>query len=512
MAATVVASDKGSAASTIAETPAFAVSGSNRVLYACLVGVSTGAMTHNDVRWQGAGGTSLTKLGSTYTIGSYLTVSLWRIIAPTAATDTVIGEVTGAIYTMIIGVSVQDADQTTPNGTVANANGTSTSPSVNASSASGQLVLDFMSWSDIAGAARTATVGAGQTSLQEIEGAAISYGGECSSRETAGGASTTMSWSISNSISDWLSLAFSINDASSGSTHDVSVSESASAAVAYSAAISFASVIAESASVAAAKASNLLLSSSVSEAAAANAAFDVLHTLLAQVNAGASAAEAMTAVLAAQNSASESASAAVAVSASLDSLSLVIEAVSAAMTVDSTALTVVNADVAEGAAAAVAVTAILSAFAAVAEAGTSATGLQSLWIGTDSIVEAGSTAITITASATMQVALPATAAAVFAAVAEIVQISDVLEGVSAGAAMVANLAALAQLVESGAADADLIAQLAALALVIEAGAAGSLVASSVIGGGSHSGGRLLTVRAGTRVLNVRVNTRRTTVH
>lgn len=196
-------------------TASYTIAGSNRVLYV-LVGSGAGTpVDPSSVKWGGSGGTSLTQIGTTIDMGAVVKISLWRLIAPASGANTIyVSWGSSQDERWVLAVNVQDTDQATPNNTVAQATGTTTAVTVNASSTSGQLVLDFMSWVDLGNNARTVTVGAGQTSLQEIEGATLGYEGAGTSWETAAGASTTMSWTISGSIDNTGIYAFSLNDAS----------------------------------------------------------------------------------------------------------------------------------------------------------------------------------------------------------------------------------------------------------------------------------------------------------
>lgn len=214
---------------TTLETASFAVGGSNRVLY---VLAGSGASSPSDVsavKWGGSGGTSLTQLGTTATVATNMKVSLWRLIAPTAQTSTVHATWSGTDdERWLVCVAVQDADQTTPNGTVATATGGSDLiPTVNATSVSGDLVLDFMSWLDLSGSSKTCSVGAGQTSLQNIGAAAISpYEGAGASWETAAGTSTTMSWSVSATgigLVNWYTFALAVNGVAGGGGQSAAV-------------------------------------------------------------------------------------------------------------------------------------------------------------------------------------------------------------------------------------------------------------------------------------------------
>lgn len=222
MAAVVNNSAKVGAADNVAtlETGAFAVGGVNRVLYA-LVGSGAGTPTDpTAVKWEGSGGTSMTQIGTTINCGANVKMSLWRLIAPNAASSTVHATWAGnQDERWIIPVAVEDADQATPNGTVAQGTGTNLSATVNADSVAGDLVLDFLSYLDSAGGGRTCTKDASQTEIQNLGGVQITaFEGAGSSSETAAGASTTMSWAISGggSIDGWGTFAFAVNGATGG--------------------------------------------------------------------------------------------------------------------------------------------------------------------------------------------------------------------------------------------------------------------------------------------------------
>jgi hypothetical protein len=218
----VKASDNtGGGATTTLETASFAVAGSNRVLY---VLAGSGAGTPVDpsaVKWGGSGGTSLTQIGTTLNVGANVKISLWRLIAPAATSSTIhVTWGSGQDERWIIGVSTKDTDQTTPNGTLASATGSGTGPTVAATTTSGNLVLDFMSWLDGGGSSFTVTDDV-PDSLQEIEGATLQYEGAGASRETAAGASTTTSWTISGGAgNDWGIFAFQVNEGTAPAVSD----------------------------------------------------------------------------------------------------------------------------------------------------------------------------------------------------------------------------------------------------------------------------------------------------
>lgn len=189
----------------------FLIGGVNRVLYAFVGSGGAAPTSPATVKWNTS--ESLTQLGSTLTVSSFGRFSLWRLIAPSAVTATVAVDWGGVNQDeqLLVAVACQDVDQATPNGSVATATGTNTTPTVNATTVSGSLTLDGVFTLDTGGTSRTISVGANQTSLQEIEGANTTA--EClgSSREIATGVSTTMSWSISGAVDAWGIFAFAVN-------------------------------------------------------------------------------------------------------------------------------------------------------------------------------------------------------------------------------------------------------------------------------------------------------------
>jgi hypothetical protein len=199
-------------ANTTLSTAAFLVGGSNRVLYAF---VASGAGTPVDpstVKWNTT--ESLSKLSITLNEGSNGKFSVWRLIAPSAVSSTVdVVWPSNQDERLVIGVSTKDAHQTAPEGTIATATGTDTAPTVNATTVSGDLVLDGVFFLDIAGFSRTLTQGGSQTLRKKIDGADIVFEGEGSSTATAASSSTTMSWTISGVVTAWGIFAFSVNAA-----------------------------------------------------------------------------------------------------------------------------------------------------------------------------------------------------------------------------------------------------------------------------------------------------------
>lgn len=214
-------------ASTTLETGTLTPTGSNKAIY---VLVGSGATSPNDpsvVKYAstgGSGGETFTKLDSTRTIATNVKQSIYRLASPSAASGTIHCTWAGSDdERWIIAVAVQDAAGT--EGTIAYATGNSTTPSVAATSTSGELVIDFMSLLDISAYSPTMTVGAGQTSNKQLQGATPSGGSAnnispyeeaASSRETASGSSTTMSYTLSAVIDGWGIHAFQVNPSGGG--------------------------------------------------------------------------------------------------------------------------------------------------------------------------------------------------------------------------------------------------------------------------------------------------------
>jgi hypothetical protein len=194
----------GAAAITTLESAAFTIgSGSDRIL---MVGVLSGAGSPVDpsaVKWGGSGGASLTQVGSTVNVGSFVKVSLWRLVNPASGSNTVhVTWGSAQDERALVAAAYTGVDQTTPLGTPATATGTNTTPTVNVSSAAGELVVDSVGFLDQGGNNRTLAVGASQTSRAEVEGANLGFEGLGISDE-AGTATVTMSWTTSGNVDNW---------------------------------------------------------------------------------------------------------------------------------------------------------------------------------------------------------------------------------------------------------------------------------------------------------------------
>lgn len=181
--------------------PAFTLSvttgsGANRLLVVYVSWVGGDATTSAAVTY---GVQAMTQLGSSFANGS-LHGEVWYLAAPTTGTANVsVVWTNGMSGKSLVAIPWTDANQAAPLGTLQTATGNSTTPSVDVSSSSSEVVLDFLN-SSLAG---LATAGAGQTlryQLQDDMGAASST--------EPGSATTTMSWT--NSSEQWLIAAMAV--------------------------------------------------------------------------------------------------------------------------------------------------------------------------------------------------------------------------------------------------------------------------------------------------------------
>jgi hypothetical protein len=209
-----------SAAGTNTVTTGSLVSGgSNRVIYV-FVGNSDGTpKAVSSVTWNVASPQSLTKIYDSGTAFFQL-VEVWRLIAPTAATDDITVTLASSTTALIvIAVAVEDIDQTTPNGTiVGDADTGSGDSSLAVSSASGKLALDY-----IYRFSTLLSVGAGQTELEnafetEARAAVSTEAGASTNTFTwgDGGGGTVSNW-------EWTAVAMSLNEVSGGGSSSLTV-------------------------------------------------------------------------------------------------------------------------------------------------------------------------------------------------------------------------------------------------------------------------------------------------
>lgn len=160
--------------------------GTNRIL---VVGISFD-LRGSSITGVTYGGQALTFIGSSSSAKTRM--ELWYIVAPPTGTNNVV--VTGIGIAEKIGgaTSWAGVHQTAPLGTAAFALGTSTTPSVNVTSAAGEVVVDTLATID----AESVTVGAGQTQRWNVSQGDYRGGGS----SAPGAATVTMSWTLPSSF------------------------------------------------------------------------------------------------------------------------------------------------------------------------------------------------------------------------------------------------------------------------------------------------------------------------
>jgi len=197
---------KVSSASNVASltSASWTIAGSNRYLVASANSAAGTTVDPTSVKWGGSGGTDLSKRGASLTYNSAIRrMSCWTLLAPTAQSSTLYCLwPSNQDNTCLMGVSAADVDQSTPTGTIASATGATSTPTVNATTVADDFVVDMVgAWSD--GNDPQLTVGAGQTSRQEEEGASFVDDAWGMSTEVATGTSTTMSWTTGGVGQEW---------------------------------------------------------------------------------------------------------------------------------------------------------------------------------------------------------------------------------------------------------------------------------------------------------------------
>lgn len=198
-----------SAATTIA-TASITVSGNNRVIYA-FVGSGAGSpVAPSGVTWNG---TAMTQQSTTQTVTANGRFSVWRLIAPAATTSTCNATFgSSQDERLIICIAFTNADQTTPNGTIAAATGTNFSISNTATTVSGDLVVDGAFFLDLSCANYVFSVGGSQTQRGKIEGTDVACEGLSNSTITASGSTQAMTWTVPTATGtlEWGTFAFAL--------------------------------------------------------------------------------------------------------------------------------------------------------------------------------------------------------------------------------------------------------------------------------------------------------------
>lgn len=167
-------------------TTSWTIAGSNRALIG-MMGWSAGSPpTYSAIKWEGSSGTALTQHGSTLS-NSAARLAIARLVAPNATSGTLYGELSGTADEFCLGgVSVTNADQTSPLGTAVTAtvSGGASPANFTASSIannSNDMLLSFAyAFKDAGTGTITIAPNQGQTSRWEREGIASVATGGCS--------------------------------------------------------------------------------------------------------------------------------------------------------------------------------------------------------------------------------------------------------------------------------------------------------------------------------------------
>lgn len=182
----------------------FSVSGSNTY---GLVGIGLRSNTADitSVTFNGVSMSLLKKLNKS---ASSMTTWVYGLAGPTTGNIVINGDTSLAAEVCV--VTYTGVHQTTSYGTIATATGDSAAPSVDVTSATDEMVVDFVGWN----AGGDGTAGASQTKRAEGQtGNGISM--DLATSEEAGAATTTMSWSI-NSGGGWLTTGIPLKPVGAG--------------------------------------------------------------------------------------------------------------------------------------------------------------------------------------------------------------------------------------------------------------------------------------------------------
>ncbi|MDI3467904.1 MAG: hypothetical protein OJF50_006725 [Nitrospira sp.] len=137
----------------------------------------------------------------------------WYLAGPSTGANTVTITASGAVSALLGGsISASGVDQSAPMGACATANGSSTTPSVAVTAATGDLVLD----GGVIDHVGTLTVGSGQTERWNIidPNGFVKFFGSTE----PGASSVTMDWTNSSGTPNWITTGSSLKQAAAGAT------------------------------------------------------------------------------------------------------------------------------------------------------------------------------------------------------------------------------------------------------------------------------------------------------
>lgn len=142
-------------------------------------------------------------------------VTMRSLIAPTSGSNTLAVTMSGNSDIIVGAVSYTGSNQSDLCGTFNSATGTNTSPTVNITSVSGDIVQDVLTWFTDP-LSTTATAGAGQTRQWARTVANVTHG--AGSTETATTTTTTMSWTTGTPVDGWIVGGIAVKEAAAGVT------------------------------------------------------------------------------------------------------------------------------------------------------------------------------------------------------------------------------------------------------------------------------------------------------
>lgn len=177
------------------------VTGSNPSLYVGTCLDTAGGTTVSGITFNGV---ALTQLG-TLAEGGAIRGDLWFLVAPATGTHDIVVTKSAAVPNSATAVSLIGVHQTVPNGTPVNAQGSTDTPTVTATTASGETVIDAECNDGTGG---TLVAGANQTERVQVTAGTEDRSGMSTQDGADGG---VMSWTIS--ASSWVINAVSVKPA-----------------------------------------------------------------------------------------------------------------------------------------------------------------------------------------------------------------------------------------------------------------------------------------------------------
>jgi len=506
--------------STTYETAAITPSGANRALLVYVQSSDGSPATPSAVRFGGAGGVALTRIGSVVTFGTYARGTLWHLDAEPAASAGTIHVTWPASQgeRLVCAMAFADADQTTRIGTpMSGSNDTSGAPSLTGiASAVGDLIVDFAGCLNIGGGPITFTAQSGQTEHHEGATSGTAYDSAVGGTLAAASTSNTRGWNDTNGVTPnaypWCMFSVALPQVSGGGTQ---ANEESTPALAsrrnrpgrgpYSLGRYFRQRVEAITSLI-----GSVFSDTISEAGSASDSVSAVVAYSATIAESASAADSFAASLAAVAAVAETGTIADSINSTLAAIAAISEAGNAQFAPTTGAA--ISAAIVETAAAADSVASVLNAAAALAESGSASDSYSAI----ASLVAA----LTESMSATDSVSW---GGAVYSV--------DIVEAANATNTLTAAVNALAALAETGNAT-DTVSALASLqAALAEAGTAlDTLTVTGVYGVSVSETGditftvsidsgilpgtpsRSVTVRAANRTITVRAANRTVRVH